>query len=490
MNQNESNLRRTSDASEGACSASASVPESPAQEPPKRLDLFASIAEKDDDNGMYYTPFGKYVRLCDHQHTMKALAEAEEAHRNIVSLFGGNPETIKTGNAYAFCGGVKDVLNYQKKELSAAQERIRQLEQKLSCARDWIVSNTTTPVHELLEYLDAAPTEPAATRDWPDAQSHNGRCKYCSETFKGEKERVQSRCCYACSQPAAEPSSEVCVALLNWEGCNCSTCLKARSAATPLPAAEPGQVSPESFGGEDFPSLPVNRTELDTLREQRDLDAVDLMNLRAGLQTELAKRAEKDAALSASRATVAALTAAVEQGQRANAEKLGIINAYQSEVAALTKERDALRDNLGQECQQREQMQAFIDKLQNEGADSCAETVQNTTDEEWLDAIAQRWNKLTGEPWETRDGESRNEGLRANIGALFNHFEDESAALRKENEALKADWAKAMEFIRDYFIRGVLRYTTPDGEPQTYRDRVKELLDTDAELRAKLEGKS
>jgi len=47
------------------------------------------------------------------------------------------------------------------------------------------------------------------------------------------------------------------------------------------------------------------------------------------------------------------------------------------------------------------------------------EQIINDIDEEWLSAIAQNWKRLTGNPWDTYDGETRSEGLVANVGQLF-----------------------------------------------------------------------
>lgn len=64
------------------------------------------------------------------------------------------------------------------------------------------------------------------------------------------------------------------------------------------------------------------------------------------------------------------------------------------------------------------------------------EKVAGLIDEQWLDAIAKQWVRLTGKPWETRDGETPEEGRQANIGAIFVYIEDKAGeAKRLEAEA-------------------------------------------------------
>jgi len=70
------------------------------------------------------------------------------------------------------------------------------------------------------------------------------------------------------------------------------------------------------------------------------------------------------------------------------------------------------------------------------------DTALNEADEQWLGAIADEWNRLTGKPWDVRDGEDRLEGIRANVKFLFNHYEDRLADAVKDTEML--------QFIRDH----------------------------------------
>lgn len=65
-----------------------------------------------------------------------------------------------------------------------------------------------------------------------------------------------------------------------------------------------------------------------------------------------------------------------------------------------------------------------------------AEKLTDADDNEWLDAIGTQWMKLTGRPWETRDGETASEGREANIGALFARLEE---------------LVETMRTIRDYY---------------------------------------
>lgn len=44
---------------------------------------------------------------------------------------------------------------------------------------------------------------------------------------------------------------------------------------------------------------------------------------------------------------------------------------------------------------------------------------QDFSDNLWLAEIARHWSDLTGKPWDTRDGETREEGIAHNISALF-----------------------------------------------------------------------
>lgn len=55
------------------------------------------------------------------------------------------------------------------------------------------------------------------------------------------------------------------------------------------------------------------------------------------------------------------------------------------------------------------------------------EALIDSIDNEWLDAIGRHYLKLTGKPWETRDGETASEGRKANVSALLQILEDEKA---------------------------------------------------------------
>lgn len=62
------------------------------------------------------------------------------------------------------------------------------------------------------------------------------------------------------------------------------------------------------------------------------------------------------------------------------------------------------------------------------------EATADAVDDQWLSAIGTAWKRLTGECWETRDGETREEGVSANIGALFQKIEDLQGQLEKYRE--------------------------------------------------------
>lgn len=57
--------------------------------------------------------------------------------------------------------------------------------------------------------------------------------------------------------------------------------------------------------------------------------------------------------------------------------------------------------------------------------------------QQWLDAIGTAYKRLTGKPWDTLDGETAEEGVDANVGALFQWFGDELERLRKQNAAMR-----------------------------------------------------
>lgn len=74
------------------------------------------------------------------------------------------------------------------------------------------------------------------------------------------------------------------------------------------------------------------------------------------------------------------------------------------------------------------------------------ETLINDIDEEWLSAIGERWMAVTGHPWETKDGETRGDGLRNNIAALMQHIE----TLQKANVEMRQRIANC----HDRLLRG------------------------------------
>lgn len=74
------------------------------------------------------------------------------------------------------------------------------------------------------------------------------------------------------------------------------------------------------------------------------------------------------------------------------------------------------------------------------------EATADAVDNEWLEAIGTSWMRLTGKHWETRDGETREEGLSANVGALFQELDDARTELeRVQKQAAKMrgemEWA-------------------------------------------------
>lgn len=66
-----------------------------------------------------------------------------------------------------------------------------------------------------------------------------------------------------------------------------------------------------------------------------------------------------------------------------------------------------------------------------------AERAEAACDEEWLSAIGKAHMQLFGKPWETRDGETREEGLEANVTALFQLIEDSRDKAKRLREALR-----------------------------------------------------
>lgn len=72
------------------------------------------------------------------------------------------------------------------------------------------------------------------------------------------------------------------------------------------------------------------------------------------------------------------------------------------------------------------------------------ERAEDDADNDWLDCIASHWNKLTGKPWDVRDGETRIEGIRNNVQHLFQHFESDLSAAQERIRQLEEgyQWSK------------------------------------------------
>lgn len=66
------------------------------------------------------------------------------------------------------------------------------------------------------------------------------------------------------------------------------------------------------------------------------------------------------------------------------------------------------------------------------------ERAEDDSDDLWLETIARIWKRHTGKPWDTRDGETREEGLTANIEALFDQYASLLTAAQGLAEACKA----------------------------------------------------
>lgn len=91
-------------------------------------------------------------------------------------------------------------------------------------------------------------------------------------------------------------------------------------------------------------------------------------------------------------------------------------------------------------------------------AESERDKAQDTVDNEWLDAIGTCYQKLTGQPWETRDGETASEGRVSNIGALFRLIE-EARSERDKALACVAEMRTALEMWRCGTCGGTHKFT-------------------------------
>ncbi len=69
-------------------------------------------------------------------------------------------------------------------------------------------------------------------------------------------------------------------------------------------------------------------------------------------------------------------------------------------------------------AQSNDQLHAETERLRKEN-----EALENSIDEQWLSSIAQHWNECMGKPWDTKDGETTEEGRQANVAALFTIIE-------------------------------------------------------------------
>lgn len=75
------------------------------------------------------------------------------------------------------------------------------------------------------------------------------------------------------------------------------------------------------------------------------------------------------------------------------------------------------------------------------------EKTTNDIDEEWLSEIGTQWLKFTGKPWATRDGETRQEGLSSNVGALMQEIKKASVEVAWKERAEVAE--KACEKMKE-----------------------------------------
>lgn len=86
---------------------------------------------------------------------------------------------------------------------------------------------------------------------------------------------------------------------------------------------------------------------------------------------------------------------------------------------------------------------------------------ENTVDEQWLDSIAAHWKHLTGNDWETKDGECREEGVQANVSAIFQYIEE----IKADTDRL-IHMAKVQQIETDTFSLRIGMAAGPDGAPE------------------------
>lgn len=82
---------------------------------------------------------------------------------------------------------------------------------------------------------------------------------------------------------------------------------------------------------------------------------------------------------------------------------------------------DKAESDLATARQALETERAAVAALRGELAEA-RERAEDDSDDLWLETIARIWKRHTGKPWDTRDGETREEGLTANIEALFDKY--------------------------------------------------------------------
>lgn len=189
-------------------------------------------------------------------------------------------------------------------------------------------------------------------------------------------------------------------------------------------------------------------------------------------QAEAAEQAHK-VALARVESLRADLARAAHNWEAAEAELKAVTSGYQAQLAetkaiAAGLQRTVTAQDAAREATQREFafIMATLEQRTNEAnlasalagtirkkltaAEQRAAEAEDTADDEWLNAIAAEWNKLTGTLWDTRDGETRQEGLRANVAALFEHFRTQrDTAIRERDEA-----RKVVEAARTYKHHG------------------------------------
>lgn len=120
-------------------------------------------------------------------------------------------------------------------------------------------------------------------------------------------------------------------------------------------------------------------------------------------------------------------------------DALAVIERQEQQIAALNQERGELLDSLAITNLHATEITNQLESQLRE-----ANKREHDVDEEWLSAIGTAWMRLTGKHWETRDGETRDEGLNHNIGALFQHIEELGEQLR-ELEAHCAAMREALQ---------------------------------------------